>query len=219
MRFAVVFSMIILMVKSSVAQVNTASLTFQAVFPAGDYKKNYDIVPMGLLFNILHELPDQPAFSYGGEVGILQVSGSDKYYTGVYDNEYNTYVVASWNHIVTIGAIFKVNLLPENKFFDIEIDVRAGTNIFITTSSISRDVGINPITNTEITKYYYSDNRVSMTLRMGGGVGFAFPFGRQKKISAILKASYFYGTHAKYYARPSIVNTQIILSPKNSGTS
>ncbi len=218
MRSAFVFLMIMLLAKSSVAQANHASLTFQAAFPAGDYKRNYDVTPTGLLFNILHDLRNQPVFSFGGEIGILQVNGVDKYYTGVYNNEHNTFLVASWNHIVTAGALFKLSLFPENRLFDIEIDMRAGTNIFITTSSISRDKGINPITNIEITKYYYSDTRVSLALRMGGGVGIKVPFGRQKKISAIVKGSYLYGSHAKYYSRPYIANTQIILSPKVSGT-
>ncbi len=202
----------------SVGQENNASLTFQAAFPTGDYKRNYDVTPTGLLFNVLHDLPNQPAFSFGGEIGVLQVNGADKYYTGVYNNEYNTFLIASWNHIVTAGAVFKLSLFPANNLFDIEIDMKAGTNIFITTSTISRDKGINPITNMEITKYYYSDTRVAFTLRMGGGVGIKVPIGRNKKISAIIKGSYLYGSHATYYSRPYIANTQIILSPKASGT-
>lgn len=130
MRSSFFFLMILLVTERSAGQENNASLTFQAAFPAGDYKRNYDVTPTGLLFNILHDLPNQPAFSFGGEIGILQVSGADKYYTGVYNNEHNTFLIASWNHIVTAGAVFKLSLFPANTLFDIEIDVKAGTNIF-----------------------------------------------------------------------------------------
>lgn len=201
------------------AQINKGSINFQAGFPTSDYKKNYNVVPTGLLFNIAHQLKNQPPFSFGGEIGIMQVSGADKYYTGFYHNEFNTFLVASWNHIVTLGAFFKVNLFPENPFFDVDVNITAGTNIFITTTSISRDVGWDFLTNTVKTKYYYSDNHASCTLRVGGGVGIDIPFGRQKNTSILIKTSYLYGSHAKYYAHPSIINTQIILSPKASGTS
>lgn len=201
------------------AQINKGSLTFQAAFPATDYKNAYDLLPTGLLFNFTHQLKNQPPFSFGGEIGVLQVNGSDKYYTGVYNNEYNTFLVASWNHIVTVGAIFNLNLFPENSFFNILVNINAGTNIFITTASISRNVGLNLITNVVRTKYYYKDNHASFALRMGGGAAIEIPVGRQKKVFALAKVSYLYGSHAKYYTRPSISNTQIILFPKSSGTS
>jgi hypothetical protein len=219
MRGILFFLASIILIKSLNAQSNKGSLTFQAGFPTADYKKNYNVVPTGLLFNIAHQLKNQPPFSFGGEIGIMQVSGADKYYTGFYNNEFNTFLVASWNHIVTIGAIFKVNLFPENPFFDVSINVNAGTNIFITTTSISRDAGWDLFTNTVKTKYYYSDNHASCALRVGGGVGIDIPFGHQKNTSVIIKTSYLYGSHAKYYAHPSIIDTQIILSPRSSGTS
>ncbi len=40
----------------------------------------------------------------------------------------------------------------------------------------------------------------------------------RREISTIIKGYYLYGSHAKYYSRPYIANTQIILSPKASGT-
>jgi hypothetical protein len=216
---SILFCLATIFTVNSLAQVNKGSLTFQAAFPTAEYKKSYNVVPTGLLFSITHQLKNQPPFSFGGEIGILQVSGADKYYTGFYNNEFNTFLVASWNHIITLGAIFKVNLFPENPFCDVDINVNAGADIFITTTSISRDVGIDPFTNTVKTKYYYSDNHASCALRIGGGVGIDIPFGRQKNTSVIIKTSYLYGSHAKYYAHPSIINTQIILSPKASGTS
>jgi hypothetical protein len=219
MRGVLFFLATIIVINNTLAQVNRGGVTFQAEFPTADYKKSYDVVPTGLLFNITHHLKNQTSFSFGGEIGILQVSGADKYYTGFYNYEFNTFLVASWNHIVTVGAIFKVNLFPENPSFEVDINVNAGTNIFITTASISRDVGIDPFTNTVKTKYYFSDNHASWALRVGGGFGIDIPLGRQKKTSILIKTSYLYGSHATYYAHPSIINTQIILSPKASGTS
>lgn len=211
---------VIMAASSSVrAQNNKGSLTFQAAFPTGDYKNKYDVTPTGLLFNFTHQLKNQPPFSFGGEIGILQVNGTDKYYTGVYDNEYNTFLVASWNHIVTLGAIFNVSLFPENPLFDVVVDIKAGTNLFITTGSISRDIGRDLLTNTVKTKFYFTDNRISSTFRMGGGAAIEVPVDRQKKITVLVKGSYFYGSHARYYTRPTIINTQIILSPGSSGTS
>lgn len=219
MRVIIFFWIIVITVPTANAQVNKGNVTLQAGFPTADYKDNYHVMPSGLLFSFTHQLKNQPPFYFGGEVGIMQVSGADKYYTGTYDNEYNTFLVASWNHIVTVGVVFDVSLFPENTFFDLHVTICTGTNIFITTTSISRDIGRNLLTNRVITKYYYTYNHASFALRMGGGVEGEFPFGRQKKLSAVFKASYLYGSHAKYYARPSIVNTQIILSPKSSGTS
>jgi hypothetical protein len=201
------------------AQNNKGSLTFQAAFPTGDYKNKYDVIPTGLLFNFTHQLKNQPPFSFGGEIGILQVNGADKYYTGVYSNEYNTFLVASWNHIVTVGTIFNVSLFPESPLFDVVVDINAGTNLFLTTGSISRDIGRDPVTNVIKTKYYYNDNHLSITFRMGGGAAIEMPLDRRKKIFALVKGSYFYGSHARYYTRPAIVNTQITLSPRSSATS
>jgi hypothetical protein len=218
-RYIAFFPATFIFINNTNAQINKGSINFQAGFPTSDYKKNYNVVPTGLLFNIAHQLKNQPPFSFGEEIGIMQVSGADKYYTGFYNNEFNTFLVASWNHIVTLGAIFKVNLFPENPFFDVDVNITAGTNIFITTTSISRDVGWDFLTNTVKTKYYYSDTHASCALRVGGGVGIDIPLGRQKKTSILIKTSYLYGSHATYYAHPSIINTQIILSPKASGTS
>ena len=139
------------------------------------------VVPTGLLFTFTHQLENQPPFSLGGEIGILQVSGADKYYTGFYNKEFNTFLVASWNHIVTVGVIFKVSLFPEHRSFDVDINVTAGTNIFITTASVSRDVGIDPFTNTVKTKFYFTDNHASWALRVGGGVVIDIPVGQKKR--------------------------------------
>ena len=219
MRSILLLFVVIVTINASNAQVNKGSLTFQAAFPVADYKGNYNIIPTGLLFNFTHQLKNQPPFCFGGEIGILQVSGADKYYTGFYDNEYNTFLIASWNHIVTAGAIFEVSLFPENSFFDVDVNISAGTNIFITTASVSRDDGWDWITNTAHTKYYFTDNHTSLALRMGGGVKVEIPFGRKKKICALIKGSYLYGSHAKYYGQPHITDAQIILSPRSSGTS
>lgn len=54
---------------------------------------------------------------------------------------------------------------------------------------------------------------------MGGGVAIEVPVGRRKKIFALVKGAYLYGSHANYYSRPYIVDTQIILAPRSSGTS
>jgi len=219
MRGTLFFLATIIIVNNTNAQVIEGSLAFQAAFPTADYRKNYNIVPTGLLFNMTHQLKNQPPFSFGGEIGIMQVSGADKYYTGFYNNEFNTFLVASWNHIITLGAIFKVNLFPENTFFDVNVNITAGTNIFLTNTTISRDEYFNPITNIEVTKYYYSDTHAAVALRAGGGLGFEMPLGRKKKTSIVLNTSYLYGSKAKYYAYPKINSTQIILSPKESGTS
>ena len=219
MRFIFIFLAILIVTNETSAQINKGSLTFQAALPTADYRKSYNVIPTGLLFSITHQLENQPPFSFGGEIGIMQVSGADKYYTGFYNNEFNTFLIASWNHIVTFGALFKLNLFPESRFIDVDIDITGGTNIFITTASVSRDVGIDPFTNTIKTKFYFTDNHVSWALRVGGGVGFQIPVGHQKKTAVLLRTSYLYGSHAIYYARPTIINTQIILSPKASGTS
>ncbi|HXS59065.1 MAG TPA: hypothetical protein VN726_23235 [Hanamia sp.] len=219
MRSMILLALIMTASSSVSAQNNKGSLTFQAAFPTGDYKNKYDMIPTGLLFNFTHQLKNQPPFSFGGEIGILQVNGVNKYYTGVYDNEYNTFLVASWNHIVTAGAIFNLSLFPENPLFDVVVDINAGTNLFITTGSISRDLGRDPLTNTLRTKFYYTDNHISSTLRIGGGAAIEVPVDRRKKIFALVKGSYFYGSHARYYTRPTIINTQITLSPESSGTS
>lgn len=145
-------------------QVNKGSVTFQAAFPAADYKNNYDVIPTGMMFTFTHQLKNQPPFSFGGEIGILQVNGADEHYTGVFHNEYNTFLIASWNHIITAGGTLNVNLFPENSFFSVIVDINAGTNLFLTTTSISRDVDpnlIDQLTNTTRTKWYYSENKTS----------------------------------------------------------
>ena len=219
MRSILFFLATAIFLNTSHAQSNNASLTVQAGFPTAEYKKNYSGVSSGMLFSFTHQLKNQPPFSFGAQVGIMQVNGADKYYTGFYNNEFNTFLVASWNHIVTLGAIFKLNLFPENNSFDVNINIALGTNIFITNSTISRDKYFNPITNTAVTKYYYSDTRAAAALRAGGGLGIEIPLGQKKNISIISNASYLYGTKAKYYVHPTIINTQIILSPRQSGTS
>ncbi len=222
MRIVLLFFSIIIATCGASAQANKGSVTFQAAFPAADYKNNYDVTPTGMMFSFTHQLKNQPPFSFGGEIGILQVSGANKYYTGIFNNEYNTFLVASWNHIITLGGTFNVNLFPENSFFNVIVDINAGTNLFLTTTSISRDLApnlVDVLTDTRRTKWYYSDTKTSFALRMGGGVAIEVPVGRKKKIFALVKGSYLYGSHANYYSRPYIVDTKIILSPHSSGTS
>lgn len=219
MRIVLLFYGIMITTCSVSAQNNMGSVTFQAAFPVGDYSHSYDVLPTGMMFSFTHQLKNQPPFSFGGEIGILQVSGADKYYTGVYNNEYNTFLVASWNHIITLGGIFNVNLFPENSFFSVVANINVGTNLFLTTTSISRDIGIDPITRDVRTKYYYSDTHTSLALRMGGGLSVEVPLGRSKKIFALVKTAYFYGSHATYYSRPRIIDTQIMLAPRSTGTS
>jgi len=222
MRTVLLFFSIIIAACDASAQAYKGSVTFQAAFPVADYKNNYDVIPTGMMFTFTHQLKNQPPFSFGGEIGILQVNGADKYYTGVFHNEYNTFLIASWNHIITVGGTFSVNLFPENSFFNVIVDINAGTNLFLTTTSVTRDLApnlIDQLTNTTRTKWYYSDNKASFALRMGGGVTIEVPVGHNKKIFALVKGSYLYGSHTNYYSRPYIVDTKIILSPRFSGTS
>ena len=219
MRSLLFFLVTFIFLTRAHAQTNTATLSLQLSFPQGEYKKTYPVIASGLLFGIVHHSKTKSPFSVGGEIGILQVSGGNKYYTGYYNNEYNTFLVASWNHILTLAALLKVNLLDENKSWNAYIDFSMGTNVFLTTTSISRDLYRDPITNLVKTKYYYSDTHVSCPFRAGAGLGIEIPFGRQKKIALLFKGSYLYGSPAKYYAHPAINNTQIILSPKESKTS
>lgn len=222
MRSVLFLFAIIIAAFSASAQANKGSVTFQAAFPVADYKNNYDVIPTGMMFTFTHQLKNQPPFSFGGEIGILQVNGTNKFYTGVFNNEYNTFLVSSWNHIVTAGGVFCLNLFPENSFFSVIVDINAGTNLFLTTTSISRDLApdlIDPLTNAPTTKWYYFDGKTSFALRMGGGVAVEVPLGRKKKIFALVKGSYLYGSQANYYSRPYIVDTEIILSPRSSGTS
>src|SRR5664279_4590503 len=125
MRLILFFFGTIITVNATNAQGNMGSFTFQAGLPTANYKDSYNVIPTGMLFNFTHQLKNQPPFSFGAEIGILQVSGADKYYTGVYNNEYNTFLVASWNHLVTLGAIFEVSLFPENSFFDVLVNISA----------------------------------------------------------------------------------------------
>ena len=218
MRIVLLFFGIMIATCSVRAQNNMGSATFQAAFPVGDYSHSYDVLPTGMMFSFTHQIKNQPPFSFGGEIGILQVSGADKYYTGVYNNEYNTFLVASWNHIITLGGIFNVTLFPGNSSFSVVANINVGTNLFLTTTSISRDIGIGPITHDVTTKYYYSGTHASLALRMGGGLSVEVPLGRSKKIFALVKAAYLYGSHATYYARPRIIDTQIMLAPRSTGT-
>lgn len=218
MRYFIIAAALLIFAKS-VAQTNIAALSLQAGFPQGDYKENYPVTSSGLLFGIVHILKGQPPFSVGGEVGIMQVSGSNKNYTGIYNNEYNTFVVASWNHIVTMSALLKVNLPPYSKSCNVYVDFRIGTNLFLTTTSISRNDGRDYIANTAKIKFYYSDAKTSFTLRLGAGLGVDVPFGRKKNMAFMAECSYLYGSPAKYYAKPCIDDLQITLAPKQSATS
>jgi hypothetical protein len=219
MRALLFFIAIMITDFDAYAQANKGSVTFQAAFPGADNKNSYDVIPTGMMFAFTHQLKNQPPFSFGAEIGILQVNGADKHYTGVFANEYNNFLVASWNHIITVGGTFDVNLFPENSFFNAIVGINAGTNLFITTTSISRYVGPDPVVNAVAAKSLYSGTKTFFALRMGGEVAIEIPVGRKKKICALVKGSYLYGSHANYYSRPDIVDTKIILSPRSSGTS
>ena len=112
MRYFIIITIALLIFTKSVAQKNTATLSVQAAFPVGDYKETYPNTSSGMLFSIEHKLENQPPFSVGGEIGIMQVSGLNINYTGIYSNQFNTFVVASWNHIMTMAALLKLNLVP-----------------------------------------------------------------------------------------------------------
>jgi hypothetical protein len=213
--FLIIFNLLFII--HSYCQEKKATLSFQATFPQGEYKQVYPVTATGLKFGITQQLKKSQAISVGAELGILQVSGKNKNYTGYYNNEYNTFVVASWNHIITLATLFRANLLNHNKPWNLFVDVSFGTNLFITTTSISRDIP-DPFRDRDRVEYFYTDNHASFTFRAGTGIGIEIPFGRMKKVAALLKGSYLYGTHADYYAKPIINNTQIILFPRNSKT-
>jgi hypothetical protein len=211
-------SIISVLLRDVHGQTNQGTLNLQVAFPQGAYNETYPVISSGLLFSITHRSKTRAPFSIGGELGILQVSGSDKYFTGVYNNEYNTFLVASWSHIITLAGLLKVDLLSTKKSWNAYGTFTVGTNIFLTATTISRDLYVNPIANLVKTKYYYSDTHWACNLRAGAGLGIEIPFGKQKKIAALVKCSYLYGSPAKYYARTEINNTQIILSPRFSQT-
>ncbi|CAN5375936.1 hypothetical protein BH11BAC3_BH11BAC3_19050 [soil metagenome] len=215
----VIFIHLLLILNLCQAQSNIATINLQLSFPQGAYKKTYPLTASGLILGIMHATENQPGFYFGGEFGILQVSGNNQYYTGNYNNEYNTFLVASWNHVITFSGMMKINLIPDGEFFQPFIDIRLGTNLFWTKTSISRDLPRDPITNVSEVKYYYSNSNTSWTLRIGSGVGVDFPFGHKKKFAAILKASYLFGSQATYYTHPLIKNFQITTFPRFSNTS
>ncbi len=219
MRYLIIITIALLIFTKSVAQKNTATLSVQAAFPVGDYKETYPNTSSGMLFSIEHKLENQPPFSVGGEIGIMQVSGLNINYTGIYSNQFNTFVVASWNHIMTMAALLKLNLVPYNKSFNLFVDVTIGSNLFLTFTSISRDHGWDILTNSPATEFYYSDTKTSFTLRVGGGVGIDVPVGHKKNIAVMAKCYYLYGSMAQYYAKPIIGGFQITLTPKESETS
>jgi hypothetical protein len=213
--FLIILSLLFIFL--SYSQEKNATLSFQTTFPQREYKQVYPVTATGLMFGITQQLKKSQAISVGAELGILQVSGKFKNYTGYYNNEYNTYVVASWNDIITLATLFRANLLNQNKEWNLFVDVSFGTNLFITTSSISRNIP-DPFSDRDRVEYYYIDNHTSFTFRAGTGMGIEIPFGRKKKVAALLKGSYLYGSHADYYAKPIINNTQILLFPRNSKT-
>ncbi len=178
----VIFIYALLTISQLQAQSNIGAINLQLSFPQGAYKKAYPITASGLILSLMHARESQPGFYFGGEIGILQVSGSNKYYTGNYNNEYNTFLVASWNHIITFAGKMKINLLPDGEYFQPFIDISLGTNLFWTSTSISRDLPRDPITNVAGVKYYYNDTKTSWTLRIGSGFGIDFPFGQRKKL-------------------------------------
>ncbi|HEY6503531.1 MAG TPA: hypothetical protein VIZ28_06095 [Chitinophagaceae bacterium] len=201
------------------AQTNKATLSLQLSFPQGEYKEKYPVTASGLLFGVVHQLKERSALSIGGELGIMQVSGDQDNYTGVYNNEYNTFHVASWNHIITLATLFRADLLNVDNSWNVYIDVSLGVNIFLTTATITRDLFYNPITNSNVAKYEYSDTHTGCSFRAGTGLGIEIPLGKNKKTALLFKGSYLYGSSVKYYGRPAIQNTQIILDPKKSKTS
>jgi hypothetical protein len=217
-RSLFIFIIAVRFVCSTYAQTNKASLNFQISFPAGDYKKNYPVTSTGLIFGILHQLKTQEHISIGGELGILQVSGDDHYYKGIYNNEYNNFLVSSWNSILTIAPVMRITLFSEHAW-NAFMDFTVGSNLFITRTAISRDLYLDPITGITIVKYYYSEKHTACSLRAGAGLGTEFPLGKKKKTALVIKGSYLYGSYVTYYARPVIHDTQIILSPRQSAAS
>jgi hypothetical protein len=201
------------------AQTNKATLTVQFGFPAGEYKEVNPVIPSGLLFGITHQTSDMSPLSVGGEFGILQVNGKTEHYTGYYNNEYNTYVVASWNHVITTAGIVRMELLDPEIPWSLHIDITAGANFFLTTSTVSRDLTGDIITNMPIVKYYYSDTHLSVALRTGGGLGVDVPVGKKKRTAIALKGSYLFGSPATYYTKPKIIGGQIETTAVKSGTS
>ncbi len=200
-------------------QTRNATISLQLSFPQQEYKNSYPITATGLLFGFAQPLKKESAISVGGEFGVLQVNGKQDYYTGFYNNVYNTYHVASWNHIITLGSLFRADLFKDKKKFNIFIDVSLGANMFITSATISREVDGGVFRDDNRVIYYYKDFNTSIAFRAGAGLGLEFPFGKKKRIAILMKGSYLYGSYAKYYARPTINNTEILLDPRASKTS
>ncbi|MES1181885.1 MAG: hypothetical protein ABUL44_03730 [Flavobacterium sp.] len=204
---------------TSLAQTNTGELTFQMSLPQGGYKKTYPATGTGLMLSALHQMKKTPSFRAGIELGFLQISGKDKSYTGVYDNEYNTFLVASWNYIITTAALFRINLMPEVKPWNVFTEVSFGANLFTTGASVSREQYSDISRDFDQVKYYYNESHNDWSLRAGVSAGAEFPFGKKKIAAAVCKFSYLYGSKATYYAKPVFQGTQIILNPRQSQTS
>jgi hypothetical protein len=196
------------------AQANMGTLTVQVGFPQGSYKKAYPATSSGLLFGIMHRAENHPGVSIGAELGILQVSGGNKYYTGNYNNQYNTYLVSSWNHIITLAGAMQLNLVPENESCNVSLWMSLGTNIFWTENSVSTEDRV-----VSYVKYYFQDSHASCALRAGLGFEMDFPMGRKKNIAIAIKGSYLFGSTARYYRRPVIHNTEISTFLSESNTS
>ncbi|MFT3703106.1 MAG: hypothetical protein QM802_12085 [Agriterribacter sp.] len=217
MRSIIMLILVALSCSPAHAQVNMGTLSFQMSLPQGGYKKTYPVTGTGLMFDLVHTFKAGSRWSAGAEFGILQVSGDDNQYTGYYNNEFNTYVVASWNHIITLAPILLYRLTPTQNRIQVYAQGTVGTNMFLTTSSISRDLpDYYPVEFR--TKYYYSDNHVSFSLRTGAGLLGTAAIGKHKTTSIVLKGSWLWGSSVKYYAHPFVQNQEIIIYPRQSTT-
>lgn len=178
--------------------------------PQGDYKRTYPVTSTGMIFSMVYRLkPDSPV-SIGGELGVLQVSASKKHY--------GDYLVSSNNHIISLSPVVRVDLLEEDKKSNLFVDVKFGCNLFLTAATISSDYE-DPLTNTTVVTYYYSEFKTSYAFRAGTGVGFERMIGKKGRVWWLVKGSYLYGSHARYYAKPKIDGMNITLFPRQSKTS
>ncbi len=210
------------------AQLNNAAVSFQLHLPQGDYKKTYNKLGTGFLLGIVHRLHDKSFIGLGGEIGFLQVSQAGDEYKGYFQNKYNKYSIGVTNYILTLAPKLSINLVTLKNSIKVFFDFTIGTNIFLTSSSISHEKGYNILTDTydfftgthsERVKIDSSSFHGYWALRAGAGIGTAIPIGKSKKISVLFKCSYLYGSYAKYFSHPAVQNLQINIVPKESNTS
>ncbi len=211
------------------AQLNNAAISFQLNLPQGDYKKTYNKLGTGFLLGVVHRLNDKSFIGFGGEIGFLQVSQAGNEYKGFFRNKYDKYSVGVTSYILTVAPKLSINLVTFKGSIKVFIDFTIGTNIFLTSSSISHEKGYNVLTDTydfltdthsrRPVKIDSSSSHSFWALRAGAGIGTAIPIGKNKKIFALLKCSYLYGSYAKYFSHPAVQNLQITIVPKESNTS